>query len=840
MNPTRIEIDNIGAIEHGEHDLTNIRMAVVVGANGKGKSTTFTTTPTWVLFGTTKNGCSVDEMIRSGESDMAGTVEFEHQGTMYRVTRTRSKRGRGKSTLEMYARKGDEWESVGGASIAETQAKIKELLGLDAETFTSSSMILQGRAGEFTSRAPAQRKAVLAQILGLEQYAGLQDRAKDQLTQTNYQIAAINAKLEQLDVPEGAWEDASEACARIRADIIASETAIAAMEKALQMAEEQELKVAQKRMRREELLAQAQELESEAEGRKRAMAEEAEKAESAQVLLAKGEHIRSAAAEYTRLKESLAGQDAVREQAKYLDNEILDLKRRLLREEDQHNACIAQLAQMDKALAERGELERAVANYHKAEKRLAMLDKLANEYDDLTREAINAENRFEIANRARDQKIKTLEAEVDLLAGKVGMLANANCIDPENATCRFLADAREAKARLPLVSQDLNNAMNDMGELEALMEAKEAAREAQMALGYDLRTHHEVQDQVRLYRPAVAKLAALDGQAQLRDNLQRQKEDAARSILEIDAQIRGKEELLTKLQQTLRDIEARGVLLAELKVYADMLPALENAQESIRISVDRVMGLKKECDDRLALAETKRAESQKLLDEILAHEGIALPVYVRKGQIFAAREAEKDLRITLGRAEVELERIEKAEMDRQALKKELVPLATEAFRWQTLVRAFGKDGVPAMIIEHAVPELEFQANGILEQMTGGQNRIYFNTQRDKKDGKGIIETLDIMITEWDSPEGRAYETYSGGEQLRIDFALRIALSEMLARRAGSKVEWLTIDEGIGSQDAKHRTLVLDAIRNIASRFKKVILITHIEEAQAMFDEVINL
>jgi exonuclease SbcC len=236
--------------------------------------------------------------------------------------------------------------------------------------------------------------------------------------------------------------------------------------------------------------------------------------------------------------------------------------------------------------------------------------------------------------------------------------------------------------------------------------------------------------------------------------------------------------------------------------------------------------------------QAKTQEAQEL-EEAIYGQPAPNPNDIRQA-IEDERQYGHELRMSLGRAKAELENIEAAETQRGELGKELEPLATDAVRWQTLVRAFGKDGVPAMIIEHAVPDLEYQANDILGQMTRGKNQLYFNTQRDRRNGPGVIETLDIMITDGETPEGRPYETYSGGEQLRIDFALRIALSEMLARRAGSKVEWLTIDEGIGSQDSIHRALVLEAIRNISDRFQTVILITHIEEAQAMFDDIINI
>lgn len=121
-------------------------------------------------------------------------------------------------------------------------------------------------------------------------------------------------------------------------------------------------------------------------------------------------------------------------------------------------------------------------------------------------------------------------------------------------------------------------------------------------------------------------------------------------------------------------------------------------------------------------------------------------------------------------------------------------------------------------------------------MSKGEHSLKFETQRDLKSRAGVAETLDIIVSDWHGE--RPYETFSGGEQLRIDFAIRFALAELLARRAGSRVEWLTVDEGLGSQDAEHRGLVLEAIKAVADRFKKTLVITHIEEAKACFDQVI--
>ena len=50
----------------------------------------------------------------------------------------------------------------------------------------------------------------------------------------------------------------------------------------------------------------------------------------------------------------------------------------------------------------------------------------------------------------------------------------------------------------------------------------------------------------------------------------------------------------------------------------------------------------------------------------------------------------------------------------------------------------------------------------------------------KRDEANAIETLDIVIS--DDQGARGYEMYSGGEAFRVNFAVRIALSKLLARR----------------------------------------------------------
>ena len=116
-----------------------------------------------------------------------------------------------------------------------------------------------------------------------------------------------------------------------------------------------------------------------------------------------------------------------------------------------------------------------------------------------------------------------------------------------------------------------------------------------------------------------------------------------------------------------------------------------------------------------------------------------------------------------------------------------------------------------MIIEQVVPELAEEANTLLGAMTDDRMHLSFETQKQAKTKDSVIETLDIKITDG-AGIARKYEMYSGGEAFRINFAVRIALSKLLARRAGAQLQTLIIDEGFGTQDAQGRERLVQAIR----------------------------
>ncbi|MBW4439665.1 MAG: SMC family ATPase [Plectolyngbya sp. WJT66-NPBG17] len=159
--------------------------------------------------------------------------------------------------------------------------------------------------------------------------------------------------------------------------------------------------------------------------------------------------------------------------------------------------------------------------------------------------------------------------------------------------------------------------------------------------------------------------------------------------------------------------------------------------------------------------------------------------------------------------------------------------------YQELAQAFGKNGIQALMIENVLPQLEATTNQILSRLSANQLHVQFVTQRNRKNKTAkAMETLDILIA--DAYGTRPYETYSGGEAFRVNFAIRLALARLLAQRSGTALQMLIVDEGFGTQDQEGCDRLVAAINAIAAEFACILTITHMPHFREAFQARIEV
>ena len=123
------------------------------------------------------------------------------------------------------------------------------------------------------------------------------------------------------------------------------------------------------------------------------------------------------------------------------------------------------------------------------------------------------------------------------------------------------------------------------------------------------------------------------------------------------------------------------------------------------------------------------------------------------------------------------------------------------------------------------PDLSYLASSFIRDLTGGR---YTDLELDE----------DYVATLLD--DGDPKTVISGGEEDVANLALRLAISQMIAERAGQPLSLLILDEIFGSLDEDRRAAVVDLLRSLADRFPQVILITHIDSVREGFDRVVRV
>ena len=195
-------------------------------------------------------------------------------------------------------------------------------------------------------------------------------------------------------------------------------------------------------------------------------------------------------------------------------------------------------------------------------------------------------------------------------------------------------------------------------------------------------------------------------------------------------------------------------------------------------------------------------------------------------------------KVRLGVVREAVERSERMAREATELGKKRDEVVRERGLYEDLSIAFGRNGIQALIIEDALPQIENDANDLLGRLTDNRMSLKLQLSEGRRISDTRAEELSIDIS--DEMGTRAYETFSGGEAFRINFALRIALSRLLARRSGAPLPILFIDEGFGSQDAAGQERLIEAIQSIQDDFDKIVVITHVEGIKEAFDTRIQV
>ena len=815
-------------------DLSGIRVACLCGANGHGKSALLDAI-TWALWGKAR-GSSHADLLHFGRTEMHVDLEFQAADAHYRVIRRY--RTLGGSDLQLQLKGPAGFHPITGNSIRESQVKLNRIIGMDYDTFINSAFLIQGRADEFTNKTPAERKEVLGKIIGLERFNELQRRSRDKASDSARRSDELEGKLQFMRHETSAKEQLQNELESTVGDLDS-------------LSEDLEAR----NLRANDLRLEIQDLE-----RRTAEAEEIRR----QTPRLQTEISRYEAEAHQR-SARIEGYRSLIDRQPSIEDGFAQFQQSL-RENDRLNAARARFDELSREIHA---LEQAItqAKARLEEQRRTQKHLLEKVLDPTAQKAPELQHRIsETANSLEtiSEEEETLEQESARLQD---LTVQAHTLSETQE--RLLADGKQVADKLNLLDASHQDARCPLCDTSL---GEEGCH--RLAASYD----QEIQQKRQNYAQNQHTLNNLKAQEnrlthQLREKqktLQRKKQQALRQTAILERQLDESRSAAEKAQATLEELKRLEHAIQNDQFAPAQQANLKTVQASLQ-ALNYSPQRHDELSQRLQKLQPFQLLSQQLSEatQLLPQEQKSLAqarqaAQDRRDQLCQMREAlstlksdrarlteikpqllnlasdisklesqQKDLIARRGQFQGSLQRIDELERQITRQTRDLQRLREQQSIYDELRVAFGREGVQALLIDTILPQIEQEANQLLARMTEGRMHVKLESQRPLQSRKGqFAETLEIKVS--DELGHRSYEMFSGGEAFRINLALRIALSKVLANRSGAPLPTLFIDEGFGTQDSAGREQILDVLSTLEQDFKCIIVITHLEELKDYF------
>ena len=817
-----------------ELDFSLFDLACISGHNGAGKSSLLDAI-TWSLFGEAR-GKSSDIINLNADVKAAEVVlTFEHEGNTYRVQRTLP---RNKSTvLEFQIKNTEEWKPLTEKTTRDTQARIEQTLRLDYETFVNASFFLQGKADQFTQQNATKRKEVLSNILGLEAWEEYKNRAAEKRKAIEREVDEIDGRIAEINAELAEEEIRKQRLAELETNLQGLTSARTAQESVLENIKKNTALLDEQRKLTSTLLAGLGRSQTALAGLEtRLAARQADRA-SYTALIDRSKKIESAYMEWQKIRKELEEWEKTASQFREHEKERNPLLEKIAVEkakfEEEKRSLLVDEEEVSSQQSSIGELKVDIA---KAEEALKEAE------NKIAERAVFESNRNEARERQAAMKVEneTLKVEMNQLKERIEALKSA-----DGATCPLCGQELSESHRKSTLKQ-LESDGKEKGDKYRANTDETKSITKQIA-DYDLQISNlssAENDRVK-FASEVSQLTErverLEGLAKDWETTGKKRLKEVEKLLETDKYASDEQKQLAKLDKELAKLgydasahdEAREKE-NELRSVEEEYGNLKSAKEVSKQIESEITGLEAEIENRKFEIANLEAEYQIAKNNLEQAEAQSPDLEDAERELFRVREEENKVQRELGGAQQRVDILKTQRARKKDFEKEREEFQKQIARHRTLERAFGKDGVPALLIEQALPQIETKANDLLDRLSDGQMSIRFVTQAEYKNKKreDLKETLDIQIS--DTAGIRNYEMYSGGEAFRVNFALRLALSEILAQRKGARLQTLVIDEGFGSQDVQGRQRLIEAINLVKNDFAKILVITHLDELKDAF------
>ena len=825
-------------------NLEPVHIACISGDNGYGK-TALLDAITWAIWGKAR-AKTQDELVNVARNTMFVELDFFAGESRYRVTRTYTK-GRGassgKSELNLSIIIGNTVTSLMANTIRETEEKIVNLLNMDYETFINTSYLKQGDSNRFTSSRPTDRKKILADLLDLSYYERLESASKQHSRQLQNDV----------EVQQSVIEHKSSAVQE--KELILEKLETYKKESQNLLSEEQSLskELEDLNQKRQTLLVEI--------SNKKTMVDQIDTSEKEigmmlvqemrwkkelgelKILLSRSEEIQSTYKEYQDLRSEYGRSSTLISDFHKINAEKIVIEKTIAIETLKLESQISNKSNRIKT-----DLQPLVDGIPKLLREI----NLANTaLQNLEIEFSETEHLLNKAN-AMSEKVTILQISNKTLLTQMSDSRNRfDMINHAEATCplclQSLSTGNKQHIRDGLQSEGKTSKIEYESNLEKIQALTDRKNE--------IITQNELQQTILVRKRTETEKIQYDLMNQLGKS-----EDSSIELSSLKLNLVQMEEELNSERFCSEELNRLKILDSKLKKLEDteknhshlesklesLSPYLE-LHAQLQGSRDRLLSVTQSVEDTKSIREARQLQTETWKLELVRIEKILTEEWDFDQKINLIQSKIKKVKgqslnaVTMReQARYQIEEIVKAEEDIKSMELEIFKTNEDVQLYEELASAFGRNGIQALMIERAVPMLENTAKELLARLSDNKMTIKLELKEGRIDRATGLPSEELNITISDEQGTRSYETFSGGETFRIDFAIRIAMSKLLASRTGSPLPILFIDEGFGSQDTIGQGRLIEVIQSISEDFEKIIVITHIDSMKENFDQQIEI
>ena len=825
-------------------NLEPVHIACISGDNGYGK-TALLDAITWAIWGKAR-AKTQDELVNVARNTMFVELDFFAGESRYRVTRTYTK-GRGassgKSELNLSIIIGNTVTSLMANTIRETEEKIVNLLNMDYETFINTSYLKQGDSNRFTSSRPTDRKKILADLLDLSYYERLESASKQHSRQLQNDV----------EVQQSVIEHKSSAVQE--KELILEKLETYKKESQNLLSEEQSLskELEDLNQKRQTLLVET--------SNKKTMVDQIDTSEKEigmmlvqemrwkkelgelKILLSRSEEIQSTYKEYQDLRSEYGRSSTLISDFHKINAEKIVIEKTIAIETLKLESQISNKSNRIKT-----DLQPLVDGIPKLLREINLantaLQNLEIEFSE-TEHLLNKANALSEKVTILQISNKTLLTQMSDSRNRFDMINHAEATCPlclqslSTGNKQHIRDGLQSEGKTSKIEYESN-----LEKIQALTDRKD-----------ELITQNELQQTILVRKKTETQKIQYDLMNQLGKS-----EDSSIELSSLKLNLVQMEEELNSERFCSEELNRLKILDSKLKKLEDteknhshlesklesLSPYLE-LHAQLQGSRDRLLSVTQSVEDTKSIREARQLQTETWKLELVRIEKILTEEWDFDQKINLIQSKIKKVKgqslyaVTMReQARYQIEQIVKAEEDIKSMELEIFKTNEDVQLYEELASAFGRNGIQALMIERAVPMLENTAKELLARLSDNKMTIKLELKEGRIDRATGLPSEELNITISDEQGTRSYETFSGGETFRIDFAIRIAMSKLLASRSGSPLPILFIDEGFGSQDTIGQGRLIEVIQSISEDFEKIIVITHVDSMKENFDQQIEI